>query len=343
MASPRQIPTARLAEMLGRLSIALSAGVDLRRAWASETERASSRWKPTMEEIRDALGGGETLATAMAATGGFPPLVVGMVAVGEQTGHEPETIRNVAGVLDRQIRTARSLRGKLAWPAFQLSVAIAVVGFLIFIAGVLKDASGQPIDLLGLGLTGVSGLLIYLLLLAAMAAGIWFGLRKALASWRAHGLVRQLLSRVPVLGHAATSAEAALWCRAASLAAGAGLDAGRLTDLASSVAPGLAVDRDHLVDQLRGGHTLAEALNETGRFPRLLCEGLAVGETAGTADTVLARLADDFDDEAARGFTMAAQAAGGGVWVVVAGMIIFVIFRLFSGYIGMLTDAGRPI
>jgi hypothetical protein len=40
---------------------------------------------------------------------------------------------------------------------------------------------------------------------------------------------------------------------------------------------------------------------------------------------------------------MAAQAAGGGVWVVVAGMIIFIIFRLFSGYIGMLTDAGRPI
>ncbi len=342
MASPRQIPTARLAEMLGRLSIALSAGIDLRRAWASETERAPFRWKPTLEKIRDALAEGEPLAAAMQQAGGFSPLVVGMVAVGEQTGHEPETIRRVAGVLDRQVRTARSLRGKLAWPAFQLSVAIAVVGFLIFIAGVLKDAEGQPIDLLGLGLTGFSGLLIYLLLLAGLGLGIWFGLRKALASGRSHRLVRQLLTRVPVLGHAATSAEAARWCRAASLAAGAGLDAGRLTELASSVAPGLAVDRDQLVGQLRGGHTLAEALEETGRFPRLLCDGLAVGETAGTTDTVLARLAEDFDDEAARGFTMAAQAAGGGAWVVVAGMIILVIFRLFSGYIGMLTDAGRP-
>jgi len=139
------------------------------------------------------------------------------------------------------------------------------------------------------------------------------------------------------------SAEAASWCRAASLAAGAGLDAGRLVDLASTVAPGLAVDRDSLVTRLREGHTLAEALSETGRFHPLLCEGLAVGETAGTTDTVLVRLADDFDDEAQRGFAMVAQAVGGGVWVVVAGIIIFIIFRLFTGYIGMLTEAGSAI
>lgn len=343
MPSSRQIPPARLAETLHRLSIALSAGVDLRKAWASETERTPARYRPIMEAVNDGLASGDPLATAMVESGAFPPLVVGMVAVGEQTGHEPETIRSIAAVLDRQMRTARSLRGKLAWPAFQLSVAIAVIGFLIFIAGVLKDAYGNPIDLLGLGLTGLSGLLIYLLLLAAAAVGLWFGLKRALVSWRAHGVVRRLLSRIPVLGHAATSAEAALWCRAAGLAAGAGLDAGRLLDLAGSVAPGLALDRDLVVDQLRSGHTLAEALSASGRFPPLLCEGLAVGETAGTTDTVLARLADDYDDEAARGFSMAAQAAGGGVWVVVAGMIIFVIFRLFSGYIGMLTEAGRAI
>lgn len=343
MASQRQFPTARLAEMLGRLSIALSAGVDLRRAWASETDRTPARWRPIMEQVNAALAEGEPLSDAMQETGSFSPLVVGMVAVGERTGHEPETIRNVSRVLDRQLRTARSLRGKLAWPAFQLSVAIAVVGFLIFIAGVLTDAKGKPIDLLGLGLTGSSGLLIYLMLLAALGAGLWLGLKQGLASWQAHGIVRRLLSRVPVLGHAALSAEASLWCRAASLAAEAGLDAGRLVTLASSVAPGLTVDRDELLDGLRGGRTLAEALEQTGRFPRLLCESLAVGESAGTTDTVLARLADDFDDEATRGFSLAAQAVGGGVWVVVAGMIIFIIFRLFSGYIGMLTDAGRPI
>ena len=343
MSSSRTMPHQRLADMLGRLAISLAAGVDLRRAWGSETERAPARWRPLLAEIHAAICDGEPLSAAMEEAGGFPPLVIGMLAVGEQTGHEPETIRNVARVLERQLRTARSLRAKLAWPAFQLAVAVAVVGFLIFIAGFLRDAEGNPIDLLGMGLTGLPGLIAYLVFLAAIAAGLWFGLRAALASWRRHGLVRQVLARVPVLGHAALAAEAASWCRAAGLAAGAGLDAGRLADLASSVAPGLAVDRTALVERLRGGHTLSEALAETGRFPPLLCEGLAVGETAGTTDTVLTRLADDFDDQASRGFAMAAQAAGGGVWLIVAGTIIFIIFRLFTGYIGMLTEAGRAI
>lgn len=331
------MPTARLAELLGRLAIALSAGIDLRRAWASETDRTLRRWQPAMAEIRDRLASGEPLSQAMRAVGDvFPPLVIGMTEVGEKTGHEPEIFRELSRVLNRRVHTARSLRVSLTWPAFQLGIAILVVGLLIFLAGVLRDAEGNPIDLLGFGLGGTSGVVIYTLLVVAVGTGLWFGLGRALASWQSHGIVRRALSRVPVLGAATRAAEAAGWSRAAGLAAGAGLDAGRLVNLASSVAPGLAVDRDQLVAGLRGGQTLAEALRETGRFPAVLCEGVAVGEMSGTTAEVLGRLADEFDDEARRGLERAAHAAGGVVWLVVAGVFILVIFRIFSSYVGMI-------
>jgi type II secretory pathway component PulF len=202
--SRHTMPTTRLAELLGRLAIALSAGIDLRRAWTSETERTPSRWKPVMAEIRDKLAAGEPLSQAMSEAGqAFPPLVIGMTEVGEKTGHEPEIFREMARVLDRRIRTLRSLRASLAWPAFQLGIAVLVVGLLIFLAGVLRDAEGNPIDLLGFGLVGSTGVLIYVLALAAIGVAIWTGLGQALASWRSHGIVRQLLGRVPVLGAAA--------------------------------------------------------------------------------------------------------------------------------------------
>ena len=342
--SRHTMPTARLAELLGRLAIALSAGIDLRRAWASETDRMPVRWQPAMAKIRDMLASGEPLSQAMRAVGAvFPPLVVGMTEVGEKTGHEPEIFRELSRVLDRRVRTARSLRASLAWPAFQLGIAILVVGLLVFLAGVLRDAEGHPIDLLGFGLVGTSGVVIYALVVAAVGTGLWLGLGQALVSWQSHGIVRRVLSRVPVLGAAARAAEAAGWSRAAGLAAGAGLDAGQLVNLASSVAPGLAVDRDRLVAGLRGGQTLAEALRETGRFPAALCEGVAVGETSGTTAEVLGRLADEFDDEARRGLEGAARAAGGVVWLVVAGVIILVIFRIFSSYVGMINEAARGI
>jgi type II secretory pathway component PulF len=148
---------------------------------------------------------------------------------------------------------------------------------------------------------------------------------------------------VPVVGPAARAAEAAAWCRAASLASGAGLPAGRLMTLTAVVAPGLALDADTVEETLRGGATLADVLHGSGRFPRRLVETVDVGELTGTTAETLGRLADDFDDEARRGIAAAARGAGFLVWLAVAGLIALVVFRIFSSYLGMIQDAAKGI
>jgi len=340
----RHLPDAFLADMLGRLATALGAGIDLRRAWAGETARAPKRWRPAMDAVARALTDGAGLGAALAAAGAaFPPFVRGMVAVGDETGHEPETLRDVSETLRAGIRARRALRQSLAQPAFQLIVAVIVVGILIFIAGLLRDAAGRPIDLLGTGLAGPEGLVKYLAILAALAAAVWIGARSIASRWRGGGLVRRLVSLVPVVGPAASAAEAAAWCRAASLASAAGLPAGRLVALTAVVAPGLALDADAVEETLRGGATLADVLHGSGRFPRRLVETVDVGELTGTTAETLGRLADDFDDEARRGLAAAARGAGFLVWLAVAGLIALVVFRIFSSYLGMIQDAAKGI
>jgi type II secretory pathway component PulF len=340
----RPLPDALLADMLGRLATALAAGIDLRRAWASETARAPARLRPVMEAVSAALAGGAGLGAALAAAGAaFPPFVRGMVAVGDETGHEPETLRSVSETLRAQLRTRRSLRQSLAQPAFQLAVAVVVVGVLILLAGLLRDAQGRPIDLLGTGLAGPSGLARYIALLTAAVVIGLLGARFAVADWRAGGIVRRVGALVPVVGPAARAAEAAAWCRAASLASGAGLPAGRLASLAALVAPGLALDPHDLEETLRGGATLADAVSATGRFPRIVVEAIDVGELTGTTAETLDRLADDLDDEARRGIAAAARGAGFLVWAAVAGLIALVVVRIFSSYVGMIQDAARGI
>jgi type II secretory pathway component PulF len=137
-----------------------------------------------------------------------------------------------------------------------------------------------------------------------------------------------------VIGTAARAAEAAAWCRAASLASGAGLDAGSLVRLGASVAPGIPVDADRIVSRLRQGATLADALRESGGFPRTILEGVMAGELTGNTAEVLGRLAGEYEDEARRLFEASARGAGFLVWVIVAAMIAFVIFRIFSFYVG---------
>ena len=161
-----EMPTALVADVLGRLAIALAAGVDPRRAWASESARLPPRYRPALEAASRALAAGGGIADAMrAADGAFPAFVVGMAQVGDETGHQAETLRELAGTLRGMVRSSRALRASLVWPAFQLATALGVVGLLIFLAGVLTDGQGKGIDILGLGLAGVSGLTTYLALL----------------------------------------------------------------------------------------------------------------------------------------------------------------------------------
>ena len=84
-------------------------------------------------------------------------------------------------------------------------------------------------------------------------------------------------------------------------------------------------------------------LRETKLFPRSLLEAVGVGELTGTTAETLDRLAEQCDDAAARGFAAAARGAGAAVWLAVAAVVVLLIFRLFSTYVGILQAAGRGL
>ena len=333
----RQMPTSLLATLLGRLAISLSAGIGMRKAWASEMQRVPARWRGALAEVAEALGEGGGLAAGMERAGRtFPQWVQGMVAVGEQTGHEAETLRDLSKALDHSARTTRALLGSLIRPGLQLLVALAVVGFLILLAGALRDERGAPLDMLGLGLVGTAGLTTYLVCLGVLVVLMAVAGRALLASWRFRGPVRWIVDRLPVVGAASRAAEAAAWCRAASLASAAGLPAGRLVSLASLAAPGNTLDPARFEESLRRGATLTDSLRTTGLFSDRLLAGVSIGEATGTTAEVLDRLAGEFDDEARRGLEAAAQGVGFLIWAMVAGLIIVLIFRIFSFYVATL-------
>ena len=336
------MPTKLLSEILGRMALSLAAGIGVRRAWKGEVERVPRRWRGAMEAVGQALGAGESLSEAMTLAGEtFPPLIRGMVSVGERTGHEAETLRELARMLDQVERTRRAFVRGLVWPGFQLAIAILVIGFLIWVAGGIRDEQHKPIDILGFGLVGSAGLAAYLSIVAFLAiAGVVAG-RMAVASWRRNGIVRRVVSPLPVIGAAARAAEAAAWCRAASLASAAGLDAGTLVRLGATVAPGIPLDADRVERRLREGATLADTLRESGGFPPTLIEGVITGELTGNTAEVLDRLAGDYDEEARQKFEASAQVAGFVIWGLVAALITLVIFRIFSFYVGAIQALAR--
>jgi len=343
MGGQGRIPDAVLAAMLHRLAIAVAAGVDLRRAWASELGRAPARWRPAMAQVAARLDAGESLGESCAATGGaIPGVVAGMLAVGDRTGHLAEVLEATARSITRSLALQRTLRAALTGPAIRLVVAVLAIVVLIMVAGSASGVDGGPLDVLGLGLRGVRG--------AAVAVGVVIAgvvVLAALAglgrrSWRRRGRAWTIGRRVPVVGPAVEAGEAAAWCRAASLAAHAGVGVGEMVELASRAAPGFACDRGAVEARLRGGSDLAETLAVAIGLPRVVTEAVAVGETTGTTAEALDRVADHLDEASARGFAAFVQGLGFLAWALVAGLVVMIVVRVVGNYAKMIEGLARP-
>src|SRR5262245_35158938 len=161
--------TTPMAEFLRRLAISLEAGIDLRKALDSEARRSTPAMRPQVETMRDMVNQGSSLAAAMEETGNyFPQLTRELLSVGEQTGHLPETLRQLVEHYDQQLALRRIFLSTISWPLVQLGMALAVVGFLIWMSAVITRMTGNNTDMLGFGLTGEVGLLIYLAFLAVV-------------------------------------------------------------------------------------------------------------------------------------------------------------------------------
>lgn len=339
----RAVPDAILADVFGRLAIAVAAGIDLRRAWAAEMTRIPARHREALAPVAVGLAAGDDLSTALGrAAAACPAVVRGLVRVGDRTGRLAEMLRDTSAALAAAARGRRDFRAALVRPALQLALAVGVIGLLIALAGLTQGLDGRPLDLLGLGLVGTRGLAIAAGWLGGLLAAGGIAVPLVTASWRRRGWARFVGGRVPVLGAAARAAEAADWCRVAALASHAGLSAGELVALASDAVPGLAIDPREVEARLRAGDDLAEALARQGRLPARVLEAVAVGEMTGTTAETLERQVGPYEDEARRGFAAAVQAAGFAAWAAVACLIALVVVRVAGMYAGMIHDLSRP-
>lgn len=343
MAGHRRMPDAIVAEMLGRLAISLSAGVDLRRGWEAESSRLPSRWRGAAVAVAAALREGCDFGTALGRAGDvFPPAVVGMVGVGDRTGRLPEALRDAAQAVEESVATRRSLRAALLGPAVQLGCAAVAVGVLVAVSGMAQTPDGKPFDLLGIGLTGRRGLVTLAVGVAAAGLAAALVAPAVVRSWRSGGWARAVGGRLPVVGGAVRAAEAATWCRAASFAAHAGVPVGEMVALAAQAAPGLAFEPAAIEARLRRGDDLATALAADGRLPRVVVEAVSVGEMTGTTAEALHHVAVRLDETARRGIAAAVGAAGFAAWAAVACLVAAVVIRVVGSYAAMIEDAARP-
>lgn len=335
-----------MARLCRRLATGLEAGIDVRRVWARETSGPlPSGLRRNLEDVSAAVNRGQTLTDALAETGSFfPGLFLELVAVGEQTGKLAEVLKRLAEHYEHQLKLRRAFLAAIAWPMLQLGAAICLIGLLIFVMGLLPKVDGKPIDILGFGLIGASGAMIYFLVIFAIAAAIALtvqAIRRGMVWTRP---VQRLLLQLPVLGRQLQTLSLAQLAWTMHLTFDAGMDLLPALPLCLRSTRN-ARYTDHINDVLtavRSGQEISEAFAETRAFPRDFLDTLEVGERSGRLPETMAILSDQYQDQARRTLAALTALAGFGVWAIVAIIIILMIFRLAMFYIGMIGDLSQP-
>lgn len=325
------------------LALLLKAGARLDRALELlATDADVGRFRSTIGAIRSSVLAGESFANALTHHPSlFPPMYVALVRVGEASG----TLEKILQVLADDRSRATALRHKIAdavrYPAFLLFAATCVlVFFLTFVlpqlGSVLRDMGAKidPIAATFLQLsdfvTGHKNLVGSIAIL--LLAGALFLARQT----KLRAVIIRRLVRLPVLRSILQLHQTALFCRNLEVLLTAAVP---LTTTLRILANMLAAIGDaavwtRVVERVRQGNKLSEALEEAGTLPQLAVRMLRLGEESGQLSLLAGRVAGFYEAKLQRSLDRAVGFVGPmaviTISTIVGGLIVSVMTALLS-------------
>lgn len=337
------ISTRSLIQLCHRVGMSVRSGIDARRVWEMEEKHAMGPLRSAIGTIRQQVTSGGTVAEGMQATNGyFPPMFVQMVAVGEQTGRLDEVLKRLGDHYQHLSQLQRSFWIGVAWPLFELAFAVLIIGLVIFITGAISASSGgEAPDVLGWGLTGTGGAIIWFLLCGFVAAAIGGSAFALVRGYFGPGPVLAAM-RVPVIGQCMESLALSRLTWALSLALESGMDARRAVELSikSAQNPYYESSLPRVAAGIRANRQFHESFADGGVFPDDFIKHLEVAEEAGATNEALLRLSKEYEDRARNAMRILTGIATAAVMFLVFGIIIYAIFSLFMNvYMKPINDA----
>lgn len=319
----------------------LGSGMTLRDVFRQQAQRGRRDIRPVAERIADDLEAGDSVEDALERERlYFPPLFLAMAVVGEQTGNLVEVFVALERYYQRQLTLRRQFVSQITLPVLQLVGAICVVAGLIFILGMLPAPEGPTkfvLDPIGLG-TGPGGALRFLLLTFGTLGVVGATYVLVTMGLAQQATVDAFLLRIPAIGPCLRDFALMRFCIGLHMTMETALPitkAIRLSLRATGNHAFMALNTQ-IQDALRSGDDLTVAMKDTGVFPWEFLNIISVAEESGRLPEVMRQQSEYYEEEAARRLTLLTRMSSVLVWMMVAGIIIVAIIRIFGMYIGVI-------
>jgi len=268
-------------------------------------QEKNKTFRKILRGIKEDVESGATLADAL---GKYPEifddLFVNMVAAGEVGGVLDTILNRLSAYMEKAQKLRRQVKSAMTYPIIVLIVAVLVIAvILIFVIPVFEkmfaDFGGAlpgPTQIV----VGMSRFLKNNILY--IIAGLFlfgFAFKRFYKTEKGRATVDDIALRLPVFGPLLRKVAVAKFSRTMGTMISSGVPILDALEIVAKTAGNKTVERAvfSVKKGVTEGRTMADPLGESGVFPSMVVQMVAVGEATGALDAMLGKIADFYDDE----------------------------------------------
>jgi type IV pilus assembly protein PilC len=302
----KRVKAKNLAVFTRQFSVMIDAGLPLVQCLEIlGTQEEDKNFATVILQTRGDVEAGMSLADAMRKhPKTFDPLFTNMIAAGEAGGILDTILKRLATYIEKAVKLQGQVKSAMVYPVAVICIAGIVVGVILWKViptfASLFQGLGAQLPLPTRIVIALSDNLVKffpLLIIAFVAGGYFF--RQYYATEKGRRVVDAAVLKAPILGLIMRKIAVARFCRTLSTLISSGvpiLDGLEITAKTS----GNAIVEDGIMTtrkSIERGETISVPLKETAVFPPMVTQMIGVGEATGALDTMLAKIADFYEEE----------------------------------------------
>src|SRR5437899_3521178 len=302
----KKVSAKNLAVFTRQFSVMIDAGLPLVQCLdILGSQEEDKNFAAVILSTRTDVESGASLADAMRRhPKTFDPLFTNMIAAGEAGGILDTILKRLATYSEKAAKLAGQVKSAMIYPVAVIVIAGAVVGVILWKViptfASLFSGLGADLPLPTRVVIGLSDNLVrFFPFLFVGGAALSYGFKQYYGTPKGRRVVDATTLKMPVLGNIMRKIAVARFCRTLSTLISSGVPILDGLEITAKTAGNSIVEDAIMVTRksIERGETISVPLKDTNVFPPMVTQMIGVGEATGALDTMLAKIADFYEEE----------------------------------------------
>jgi type IV pilus assembly protein PilC len=341
-----KISTKQLCVFTRQLSTLQDAGLPILRSLKIlEGQCKPGVLKNALGDVVEDIESGSTLSEAFAKhPKAFDRLYCNMIKAGEAGGALESILQRLADFKEKSQSLKRRIKSAMVYPLVVIFVAAVIVGFILYFIipkfkAIFADF-GVPLPQMTVFLIAASDFIIkYFYLVFISPLFVWIIIKLLYRNRTGAYICDRILLMIPVMGAIVEKSTVARTSRTLGTLVQSGVPILESLNIVRDTAGNAVFERafTRIYESIREGETIAQPLREARIVDDIVVNMIDVGEETGELDTMLMKIADNYDEEVEALVESLVSLLEPLMIVVLGGIIGFIVIALFLPLITLIT------